>query len=129
MKIAIPLTATDEFSAHYGGSSKLAVFEVDPEQRVVRRRTILAPSGSEPCNWSPLLRAAGVTLLLAGGIGTGARHRMAEHGVDVIAGAASGTPDEVVAAWLSGGLVRGENACDGSGQGGHHHDGSCHCAH
>jgi len=133
MKIAIPLTATDEFSPHYGASAKFEVFDVDPEERAVRRRMLVAPGEAEPCAWPPLLRAAGVNLMLAGGMGSGARHRMAEHGVDVVTGVAAAAPEALVAAWLEGRLVRGDNSCDGGGHGGHHPDAHphgdehCHC--
>jgi ATP-binding protein involved in chromosome partitioning len=135
MKIAIPLTDAHEFSPHYGASAKFAVFDVDPPQRAIRRRMIVAPPGSEPCAWPPLLRAAGVDLVLAGGMGSGARHRMGEHGVEVITGVAPAAPEALVTAWLEDRLVWGDNTCDGSGHGGHHHaahpheDGPCHCGH
>ena len=133
MKIAIPLTDSGEFSPHYGAAVKFQVFDVDPGRRAVRRRMTVAPSQSEPCAWAPLLRSAGVELILAGGMGSGARHRMAEQGVDVIAGVPPAAPDELVAAWLDGRLARGDNACDCHGDGHHHHEhqpdaGDCHCA-
>ena len=135
MKIAIPLTATDEFSPHYGGSSKFAVIDVDPKARTVRRRMIVVPPEAEPCAWPPLLQTAGVELILVGGMGRGAQVRMAEHGVRVLAGVPAASSDELIAAWLAGHLTPGENACDGSVHGDHHHDGhdhhggNCHCAH
>jgi len=133
MKIAIPLTETDEFSSHYGAAAKFEVFEVDPAQRAVRRRMIVVPAETEPCAWPPLLRAAGVNLLLAGGMGGGARHRMAEHGVDVVTGVAAAAPEALVAAWLENRLVRGDNSCDGSGHSRYHPhvyppgNEHCHC--
>ena len=61
---------------------------------------------------------------------------MAEHGVDVVTGIGAAAPEALVTAWLEGRLVRGDNACDGSGEDGHHHHhdqphhgGDCHCAH
>ena len=122
MKIAIPLTESDGFSSHYGASAKFEVFEVDPPQRAVRRRMIVAPAEAEPCAWPPLLRAAGVTLVLAGGMGSGARHRMAEQGIEVIAGVAPAAPEALVTAWLENRLARGDNTCDGR-EHGHHHGG------
>jgi len=137
MKIAIPLTDAGEFSGHYGASAKFEVFDVDPPRRAVRRRMIIAPAETEPCAWPPLLRAAGVDLVLAGGMGRGAQVRMAGHGIQVLAGVAPAAPDALVAAWLAGGLAAGANACDGEGshQGHRHHDhgphhaGGCGCAH
>jgi predicted Fe-Mo cluster-binding NifX family protein len=134
MKIALPLTASDEFSAHYGAAAKFTVYDVDPAHRTVRRRLIVVPHASEPCAWPTLLQAAGVDLVLAGGMGAGARARMAEHGLKVLTGVPAAAPDTLVEAWMAGSLTTGENACDGSGQGGHHHGthehgGPCHCAH
>jgi predicted Fe-Mo cluster-binding NifX family protein len=133
MKLALPLTATDEFSPHYGAATKFAVVEVDPVTRTVRRKLVVVPQASEPCQWPRLLQAAGVDLVLAGGMGRGARQHMAEHGLEVLAGIAPTDPDALVDAWLAGTLVAGENQCDGShshahghGQGeGHHHAHGC----
>jgi predicted Fe-Mo cluster-binding NifX family protein len=133
MKLALPLNASDEFSPHYGAAAKFAVFDVDPTYREVRRRLVVVPQASEPCQWPRYLRAAGVDLVLAGGMGQGARAHMAEHGVRVLTGVQAGAPDALIAAWLEGRLATGENACDGSGD--HHHTGAhqphggCGCSH
>lgn len=120
MKIALPLTESDAFSAHYGASAKFVVFDVDRASRTIRRRTVVVPQESEPCQWPQLLRAAGVELLLTGGMGWGARQRMAEHGVEVLLGVPAVSPEAVLEAWMEGRLEAGRNACDGNGP--HHHD-------
>ena len=134
MKIALPLTASDEFSSHYGAAAKFAVFDVDPAQQAVCRCLIVVPQDSEPCAWPTLLRAAGVELVLAGGMGRAAQAHMAEHGLKVLVGVPPAAPEAIVEAWMTGNLTAGKNACDGSGHGGHHHEdhdhaGHCHCAH
>lgn len=110
MKLALPLNASDEFSLHYGAAAKFAVFDVDPTYREVRRRLVMVPQASEPCEWPRYLRAAGVDLVLAGGMGQGAREHMAEHGVHVLTGVRPAGPEELVAAWLEGRLITGESA-------------------
>ncbi len=122
MKIALPLTSSDQFSAHYGAAAKFAVFDVDPKKRTVIRRVVIVPQDSEPCGWPPLLRAAGADLVLAGGMGRGAQLRMAEHGVKVLAGVPAAAPEALIAGWLAGTLTHGENACDGG-----HHEGEAGC--
>lgn len=133
MKIALPLTGADEFSVHYGAAAKFAVFDVDRENRAVRRELIVVPQGSEPCQWPRLLRVAGVELLLAGGMGPTARQNMADHAVQVLAGVTPDTPERIVAAWLAGRLVTGANACDATHRAGpeeeHRHASHCQCAH
>lgn len=49
MKIALPLTASEEFASHYGDAVKFEVYEVDRAQRRVRRRLIVTPEASGPC--------------------------------------------------------------------------------
>jgi predicted Fe-Mo cluster-binding NifX family protein len=134
MKIAIPLTDTNGFSSHYGGSAKFAVYDVDPARRVVQRRSIVTPSEAEPCAWPPLLHAEGVTVVLAGGMGRGAQQNMLNNGVEVVIGVPPAEPDVLVAAYLAGEIRSGVNACEGEGSHahdhGHHHEGgNCQCAH
>lgn len=134
MKIALPLTAADEFSPHYGAAAKFVVFEVDPARRAVQRRLVVVPQASEPCAWPTFLRAAGVDLVLAGGMGRGARAHMAEHGLGVLVGVPTAAPDALIDAWMAGALTSGANPCDGSGHGADRHEdrdhaGHCHCAH
>lgn len=140
MIIAIPLTENDEFSPHFGGSAKVALFEVDPARRAISRSTVVVPSFPEPCSWADWLAAQGVTLFLAGGMGGGARQRMAAAGIDVVVGVPAADPRALVQAWLDGKLTPGANACEGEGShhghghGHHHHDdhhpaGGCSCSH
>lgn len=112
MKIALPLSATDEFAGHYGQARKFEVFNVDQAQQRVSRRLIVVPQASRPCQWPRLLRAAGVDLMLVGNIGAGARRQMADEQVRLLAGVPSADPDAIVAAWLAGTLTSGHNACD-----------------
>ncbi len=134
MKLALPLTASDEFSVHYGAAAKFAVYDVDPPKQVVRRRLIVVPQDAEPCAWPTLLRAAGVDLVLVGGMGAGARAHMDEHGLKVLFGVPMASPESIIDDWMSESLEAGVNSCDGEGHGAHHHGesnhaGHCHCAH
>jgi predicted Fe-Mo cluster-binding NifX family protein len=139
MILALPLTENDEFSLHFGGSAKIGLFEVDLERRAISRSSVVVPSESGPCGWADWLGAQGVTLLLAGGMGGGARQRMAAVGIEVLVGVPAADPTALVQAWLDGRLQPGANACGGEGSHhghshGHHqhddhqHPGSCGCA-
>jgi predicted Fe-Mo cluster-binding NifX family protein len=138
MIIALPLTENDEFSLHFGGSAKVGLFEVDRARRTISRTAAVVPPEPEPCGWADWLGAQGVTLFLAGGMGGGARQRMAAAGIEVLVGMPAADPAALVQAWLDGKLVAGANACEGEGShhghGHHHHDdhnpaGGCGCAH
>jgi predicted Fe-Mo cluster-binding NifX family protein len=141
MKIALPLTATAEFATHYGAAVQFIVYEVEPQTRTILRRIQVRPAENRPCHWPVLLRTAGTDLVLAGGMGRGARQHMAEHGVKVLAGVPAADPEALVAGWLAGTLVTGENACGGGHEAGeghchghahgaaHEHESGCGCAH
>lgn len=107
MKIALPLTASDEFSSHYCAAAKFAVFDVDPTYREVRRQMMVVPGEPEPGQWPRFLHANGVELVLTGDMGQGARDHMAEQGVKVLTGVKPALPDQLVAAWLEGRLMAG----------------------
>lgn len=113
MRLAVPLTRTGSFSPHFGGSARFEVFELD--RRRVLRRMVVVPRASTPCEWPRLLRAAGVDVLLARGIGRTALNRLANHAIDVLPGVRAGLPEELVAAWLAGDLKPGQPVCDRTG--------------
>jgi predicted Fe-Mo cluster-binding NifX family protein len=121
MIIAIPLTGNHEFSSHFGGAAKVGLYEVDVATRSIVRTSVAVPPDPEPCGWAAWLTTQDVKVVLAGGMGGGARQRMAAAGIEVVAGVAVGEPRTLVQAWLDGSLVPGANACEG-GHHGHGHE-------
>ena len=51
-------------------------------------------------------------MIIAGGMGGRAQELFAQNDMDVIVGAPAASADEIVAAYLSGTLQGGANACD-----------------
>jgi predicted Fe-Mo cluster-binding NifX family protein len=111
MTIAIPLTHDETFSVHFGGSALAAVFEVDLNHHAIAASGIFRPPGLAPCAWAPWLRDLGVTRLLVGGIGTGAREQMQACGIEVVSGITPGEAEMVVRSWMRGTLSVGGNTC------------------
>ena len=133
MKIAVPLAEDGTFSLHFGGSSKVALFEVDPSERKILGEAEITPPALEPCGWAHWLAAEKVNVVLAGGMGRGAQMRMAELGIQVQAGMPAAEPRDLVQAWLNGTATAGDNLCEGGHHGQAHegHNGShgCSCSH
>jgi predicted Fe-Mo cluster-binding NifX family protein len=138
MIIALPLTEDNAFSSHFGGSARAGLFEVDPARRTIVRATAVIPPEPEPCGWPDWLATQGVKFFLAGGMGGGARQRMAAAGIKVIVGVPPADPHALVQAWLDGQLAPGANACEGGSHGhdhghdcgehgDHHHGDGCGC--
>jgi predicted Fe-Mo cluster-binding NifX family protein len=141
MIIAIPLNADEQLSAHFGGSAKAALFEVDPAARAILKQRVVVPAVDSPCEWAGWLRDQGVSLIIGCGMGTGARASMAAAGIEPVAGASTPDPRLLVEQWLGGMLVTDSNPCEGlhahdghghhhqhHGHGGHGH-GHCGCSH
>ena len=102
MKIAIPLTATDEFPSHFGQAKKFTVFEIGATKLNIMQRSVIEPISSKPCQWSKFLRLAGVDVLLAGKMNPISRQRITQSGVKVHLGGPAGSPRDLIQSWLLG---------------------------
>lgn len=111
MKIAIPM-ADGKLAMHFGHCQHFALIDVDDSRKkIVGRNDIEAPP-HQPGLLPPWLAERGVNMIIAGGMGQRAHGLFAEQGVQVIVGAPVETPEKLVADYLRGSLVSGENACD-----------------
>jgi predicted Fe-Mo cluster-binding NifX family protein len=97
---------------HFGHCQHFALIDVDTSgKKIVSRKDIEAPP-HQPGLLPPWLAEQGVTTVIAGGMGQRAHGLFAEQGMQVVVGAPAQTPEELVADYLGGGLVTGENTCD-----------------
>ncbi len=111
MKIAIPL-AGGVLAMHFGHCERFALVDVDPaEKKILKRQDIEAPP-HEPGLLPKWLAERGANAIIAGGMGQRAQGLFAEHGIQVIVGVPSDTPERLVDDYLAGTLQSGENACD-----------------
>ncbi len=111
MKIAIPV-ADGRLCMHFGHCEQFAIVDVDESSRAVTATRYLTPPPHEPGVLPRWLHEQGATVILAGGMGQRAQSLFAESGVQVVVGAPPVAVDKVVAAYLSGTLQVGPNACD-----------------
>jgi predicted Fe-Mo cluster-binding NifX family protein len=70
------------------------------------------PPPHEPGVIPAWIATLGVDLVIAGGMGQKARDLFTEKGVKVVVGAKADSPEAIVADYLRGCLVTGENTCD-----------------
>ena len=113
MKIAVTYENGQIFQ-HFGHTQYFKLYEV--ENGAIVRCGVLSAVGSGHGALAGFLQAAGVEVLICGGIGGGARMALAEVGIRLLGGV-SGSADAAVEAFLSGELAYDPNAvCS------HHHD-------
>jgi ATP-binding protein involved in chromosome partitioning len=109
MRIAMP-TEGGRLSQHFGHCEQFALFDI--EDQAVRERRELTPPPHEPGLLPRWLKEQGVNLVIAGGMGQRAQMLFEQAGIQVICGAPSEEPAEVVDSYLKGSLEAGDNTCD-----------------
>ena len=111
MKIAIP-TASGALCMHFGHCEQFAMVEVDPSAKTITGAEFLPPPPHEPGLLPRWLGEQGANVIIAGGMGQRAQDLFTQNGIEVVVGASSGKPEEIVSSYLSGTLEAGQNACD-----------------
>lgn len=111
MKIAIPM-AGGRLCMHFGHCEQFALVDVDEAAGKPTSTTLVTPPPHEPGLLPRWLHEQGATVIIAGGMGQRAQQLFAQNDVKVVVGAPAGPAEDIVAAYLSGTLVSGQNACD-----------------
>jgi len=97
---------------HFGHCEQFALVDVDGAgKKIIRREDIAAPP-HQPGMLPPWLAERGATVIIAGGMGQRAQALFAQQGIQVVVGAAAGTPERLVSDYLAGTLQVGNNVCD-----------------
>ena len=111
LKIAIPVVE-GHLSAHFGHCERFAIYDVDAENKKVLHQENTSPPPHEPGVLPAWLSEKGANMIITGGMGSKAKGLFAEKGIEVIVGAPSDRPDDIVKAYLNGTLTAGDNTCD-----------------
>ena len=106
---AIP-TLQGKSCAHFGHCQSFAVVEVIDNN--VGDVTFLDPPAHQPGTYPRFLADQGVDIVIAGGMGNMAINMFAQNDIQVMTGAPSLTPEELVKQYLDSALTTGDNLCD-----------------
>lgn len=114
MKIAIP-TRNAIVDDHFGHCAYYTIFTIDENKQIVCTETQDSPEGCGcKSNIASVLEEKGVSLMLAGNMGEGAKNTLEAHHIQVIRGC-SGPVDTVIKDWMQGKINDSGEICD-------HHD-------
>ena len=120
MKIALP-SNNGNVDDHFGHCSYYTIFVVE-NSTMISKETMESPVGCGcKSNIAPILAQAGITLMLAGNMGEGARNVLNANGIEVIRGC-SGAVEDVAQSWIDGTIKDNMQSCN------HHEDGHT-CSH
>jgi len=115
MKIAVPVTHTDQIDNHFGHCEFYKVFSISEESQIVDVQTLPSKQGCGcKSDIAQVLALHGVSIMLAGGIGNGAIHVLNKSGINVIRGC-SGIAKDIVNQYISGSIKDSGSSC-------HQHD-------
>lgn len=115
-KIAVP-TRAGSVDDHFGHCESYTIFTLDDEGRITATESLASPAGCGcKSGIASVLRAKGVSLMLAGHMGEGARNVLESSGIEVVRGC-SGTAAEAVEAYLHGRLADSGEGCAAHGEG------------
>lgn len=109
MKYAIPCV-NDQICMHFGHCEKFAL--VDEKDGEIVSKEMVTPPPHEPGVLPKWLHEQGANVIIAGGMGQRAQALFSENDIKVVTGAQSGSPEDIVLAYVKGNLVTGANACD-----------------
>jgi len=97
---------------HFGHCEAFALVEVDTEAKRITGTQVIASPPHQPGMLPGWLAEKGADMVIAGGMGQRAQQLFAQQGIEVVVGAAGGTPEKVVESYLAGSLETGANLCD-----------------
>jgi predicted Fe-Mo cluster-binding NifX family protein len=109
MKFAIPL-AEGKLTAHFGHCQEFALVNV--EKKEITNKEVLVPPPHEPGVLPAWLHEKGADVVIAGGMGQRAIGLLQQNDIQVVVGAPSLEPEELVTRYLAGSLESGVNVCD-----------------
>jgi predicted Fe-Mo cluster-binding NifX family protein len=111
MKIAVPVTRSNQIDDHFGHCEFYHVFTVSEQNEIASIETIPSLQGCGcKSNIAQTLATFGVKVMLAGGIGAGAINVLNASGIEVIRGC-SGDSIEVVKSFLVGNVYDSGESC------------------
>ena len=120
MKIAVTYDENGNVFQHFGKTQYFKLYDV--ENNKVIKREVIDNQGLGHGALAGLLASYHVDVLLAGGMGMGARNALASYGINVFPGV-NGNADEAVEAYLKGTLSYDpDTTC-------HHHGDDHNCGH
>jgi predicted Fe-Mo cluster-binding NifX family protein len=120
MKIAVPVTNTNQIDGHFGHCESYKVYNINANGEISGVENIASPQGCGcKSNIAGVLAAKGVSIMLVGGIGEGAINVLKHSGIDVLRGC-EGNADMVVKLYVVGKVTDSGSICQ---QHDHHHAG------
>ena len=111
MRYAIPVSG-GVVSVHFGHCEHFALIDVDEGKREIVSKELVPSPGHQPGLLPEWLAEQGVSVVIAGGMGSRAQDLFQQNHIKVVIGTPENDPEKVVQDYLDGMLATGDNICD-----------------
>ncbi len=111
MRFAVPVTG-GTMSPHFGHCEHFALIDVDEQSKKILKKELVPPPAHQPGVLPEWLAEQGVSLVIAGGMGSRAQSIFQQNNIVVIIGTMENDPEKAVLNYLNGQLATGDNICD-----------------
>ena len=111
MRYAIPVT-NGVLSSHFGHCQNFVLFDVDDMKKEIITKTVIDSPPHQPGVLPGWLAGEGVSMIIAGGMGSRAQELFIQNNIQVILGAPDVDPDLLLHQHLTGTMETSDNICD-----------------
>ena len=111
MRYAVPVS-DGMLSAHFGHCEHFALFDIDEMGKKIISKELAPSPAHQPGLLPAWLAEQGVSLVIAGGMGSHAQSLFQQNHIGVVIGASESDPEKAVLSYLEGNLDSGDNICD-----------------
>jgi len=111
MRYAVPVSG-GKLAAHFGHCEQFALIEVDETTKAIVNQEFIASPGHEPGLLPVWLAEQGISVIIAGGMGSRAQGLFSQNRIKVALNVLEANPEKAVLDYIGGTLKTGEDVCD-----------------
>ena len=111
MRYAVPISG-GMLSQHFGHCEQFALIDVNEERGEIVNKEMVPSPGHEPGSLPRWLAEEGVSVVIAGGMGSRAQNLFNQSRIKVVINVLESDPEQAVLDYLAGSLKTGDSVCD-----------------
>jgi len=111
VKYAVPVSG-GMLSQHFGHCEQFALIDVNEERREIVNKELVSSPEHEPGFLPGWLAEQGVSVVIAGGMGSRAQNLFDQNRIKVVINVLESDPEQAVLGHLAGTLKTGNDVCD-----------------
>lgn len=111
MRYAVPMSG-GKLATHFGHCEQFALIDVDEATKTITNKEIVASPEHQPGLLPVWLAERGVSVVIAGGMGSRAQSLFKQNRINVFINVVGGNPEELILDHINDTLEVGDDVCD-----------------